>query len=112
MMMLELREAARASLRSDTGLTSAGRQTERPSNRSPLCFIETMRSSKARAIPQDPLDQLLDVVHAHAARTFEACRLSEQALERRVMQINAVLVGKFIFTKPSEFSPWGSWRKL
>ena len=30
MMMLELREAARASLRSDTGLTSAGRQTVRP----------------------------------------------------------------------------------
>ena len=30
MMMLELREAARASLRSNTGLTSAGRQTVLP----------------------------------------------------------------------------------
>jgi hypothetical protein len=53
MMMLELREAAGASLRSDTGLTSAGRQTVRPPIRTVYCVFE-VRCGKARARLESP----------------------------------------------------------
>src|SRR3990170_3187236 len=48
----------------------------------------------ARRVTQDPRHQLLDIMHAHAARALEPDRFAEQALERRIVHVHRVLVGK------------------